>query len=105
MTKFAKIVLADIANGHGWRTSIFFTGCDIRCPGCFNKSIWEPTVGRDFTEKTISDIINWSNVPWNAGLSILGGEPTADYNIDAAIQLAKRFKAAYPEKDIWLWSR
>lgn len=38
------------------------------------------------------------------GLSILGGEPTEQYNIGAAIRLAKRFKEEFPNKDIWLWS-
>lgn len=65
MTKFAKIVIADIANGTGWRTSIFFTGCSIHCPGCFNKAIWDPKIGRDFTDKTIKDIIEYSKDEWN----------------------------------------
>lgn len=34
----------------------------------------------------------------------MDGECTASYNILAAIDLAKQFKAAYPAKDIWAWS-
>lgn len=35
---------------------------------------------------------------------MLGGEPTASWNIESCIRLAKAFKAAYPNKDIWMWS-
>lgn len=75
-----------------------------KCKGCFNASIWNPDTGKPFTEETVEKIIRTSKPAWCEGLSILGGEPTAPWNIETAIKLAKRFKAAYPEKDIWLWS-
>ena len=104
MANYQKILKADIANGLGFRTTIFFTGCPIQCPGCFNKSIWDPSVGKPFTQETVKKIIDVSSPYWCEGLSILGGEPTADWNIEAVIDLAKQFKEAYPSKDIWMWS-
>lgn len=106
MTNFKKILKADIANGPGFRTTIFFTGCDLNphCPGCFNSAIWSPETGQPFTQATIDKIIRTSAPEWCAGLSILGGEPTASYNIDAVIELAKQFRKIYPEKNIWMWS-
>jgi anaerobic ribonucleoside-triphosphate reductase activating protein len=74
------------------------------CRGCFNSSIWEPTTGRPFTSETVEKILKTASPEWCKGLSILGGEPTASYNIESAVSLAKVFKEVYPEKDIWLWS-
>ena len=33
---YASITRADIANGTGFRTSLFVSGCARKCPGCFN---------------------------------------------------------------------
>ena len=93
-------------NGTGFRTTIFFTGCDLNphCKGCFNSQIWNPSVGKTFTPGTIDKIIEVSNHEWCEGLSLLGGEPTASYNIESAIALCRAFKSEYPDKDIWMWS-
>lgn len=104
MANYQKILKADIANGLGFRVTVFFTGCPIQCPGCFNKSIWDPSTGKPFTQETIDKIIKTASPDWCEGLSILGGEPTADWNIEAVIDLAKQFKQAYPNKDVWMWS-
>jgi len=104
MANYQKILKADIANGLGFRVTVFFTGCPIQCPGCFNKSIWDPSTGKLFTQETIDKIIKTASPDWCEGLSILGGEPTADWNIEAVIDLAKQFKQAYPSKNIWMWS-
>jgi len=34
---YASIIKADIANGEGFRVSLFVSGCARNCPGCFNK--------------------------------------------------------------------
>lgn len=84
----------------------FLHGCDLNphCKGCFNDSIWSPYTGKPFTGKTIDKIIEVSKPYWCWGLSILGGEPSASWNIQSAIKLARAFKAAYPGKDVWCWS-
>ncbi len=60
--------------------------------------------GKTFTQETIEKIIKVSNHDWCEGLSLLGGEPTASYNIESAIELCRAFKSEYPYKDIWMWS-
>lgn len=37
-------------------------------------------------------------------LSILGGEPLADQNIEGVIYLCQRVKAALPDVSIWIWT-
>ena len=35
---------------------------------------------------------------------MLGGEPLAEENISTVIDICRRFRIEYPEKDIWLWT-
>lgn len=105
MARYAKILKADIANGIGFRTTIFFTGCPFRRKGCFNSSIWNPETGKKYTEETQEKVMKECRDPNCNGLSVLGGEPTADWNIDVVIGLCRQFKEELPKKDIWMWSR
>ena len=34
---YAEIKTFDVANGPGIRVSLFVSGCNHRCPGCFNE--------------------------------------------------------------------
>lgn len=36
---YASIRNNDIANGEGVRVSLFVSGCDFHCPGCFNPEV------------------------------------------------------------------
>lgn len=104
MSKYAKIKELDIANGKGIRTSVFFSGCPHHCKGCFNKETWNENIGNDFTEETIDNIIVSLDNEYTSGLSLLGGEPLAPYNIDAAIDLCRNVYTAFPNKNIWVWT-
>jgi len=49
---------------------IFFAGCSRRCPTCFNKDLWNPSLG---DEQTPIQIFNrLSKVKW---VCLIGGEP------------------------------
>lgn len=102
--KYSQIRSLDIANGPGCRVSIFVSGCEHRCKGCFNPDTWNFDFGKEFTEDTLRSILELSKPDHISGLSILGGEPLHPRNIAEVCRLARRFKEAYPEKDIWLWT-
>jgi len=103
--KFQEILFADTANGPGFRVSIWVSGCDIHCPGCFNLSAQDPTYGCDFTENTINEIITHLDRDEIKGLSILGGEPTFIPNRSAVTDLVRRVKSHFGDKKtIWLWT-
>lgn len=55
-------------------TSIYFSGCSIRCPGCHNKQFWERSSGTLMTDDQIMDIIH--DNPLTSYVAFLGGEPT-----------------------------
>ena len=103
---YVSIVKADIANGEGFRVSLFVSGCLRNCPGCFNKKAQDPTCGKLFDESAKQKIFDELNNEWCKGLSVLGGEPMSKLSDNRAqvIALCKEVKEKYPDKDIWMWS-
>ena len=68
---YASILKCDLANGPGFRTSIFVTGCPIQCRGCHNKHLWDRLQGKPYTSATLQQIIDISDKEYIAGLSVL----------------------------------
>lgn len=102
---YADILWHDTINGFGLRVSIFFSGCTIKCPGCFNEKYQDFNFGKPFTKELQEKIIETVNDPkfGYSGISLLGGEP-----LDSAEDLSDfisecKFKLN-PDKNIWLWS-
>lgn len=103
--KIAKVVNNDLANGPGIRTSVFVSGCPIKCPGCHNPELQSFDVGTDLAEYVIDKVIaSLKKDGVHRDLSILGGEPLADQNIDGVIYLCQRVKEALPDTNIWVWT-
>ena len=94
---YADIKIADVANGQGVRVSLFVSGCNHHCKGCFNAQAWDFNYGKEFTEEDIDRIINELDHPYVAGLSLLGGEPLEYTNQKGLLPLLKRVKEKFPE--------
>lgn len=104
--KYCSIRQADIANGEGFRVSLFVSGCARNCKGCFNKEAQDPAFGKLFDDKAKQKIFKELEYDWCKGVSILGGEPLSKLsdNRKVVIQLAKEIKEKFPDKDQWIWS-
>ena len=95
----------DIANGFGITMSLWTQGCPHHCKGCFNGETWSFTDGEEFTEEKLNYIIeNIDKHNVKRVLSILGGEPLCDENVEGVLQVCKIFKEKYPEKKIYIWT-
>lgn len=95
----------DIANGFGITMSLWTQGCPHHCKGCFNGETWSFTDGEEFTEEKLNYIIeNIDKHNVKRDLSILGGEPLWDENVEGVLQVCKIFKEKYPEKKIYIWT-
>ncbi|WP_440971896.1 anaerobic ribonucleoside-triphosphate reductase activating protein [Megamonas funiformis] len=103
MANIAKIKKYCISNGEGLRTAIFFSGCDFHCKGCFNYKLQNPNYGEEYTETKEQEIFNSIN-EHISGISILGGEPLSQYNLNTVTKLCVNFKENFPDKTIWLWT-
>lgn len=102
--KYAKIRKMDISNGEGVRVSLFVQGCSFHCKNCFNPETWDFNKGKEFTTAEIQKIIELADKDYIAGLSILGGEPLHNNNVDEVFRIVATFKEKFPNKDIWLWT-
>ena len=100
--KYQKIYSFDTADGKGIRTSIFVSGCTLRCKNCFNSEAWDFDAGKEFTSKQFFQILKLLERPYCAGLSILGGEPFDQIDNNLLIELCK--SAHILGKDVWAWS-
>ena len=49
-------------------------------------------------------LIELANKPYIKRLSILGGEPLVDENLDGVLHLVNRFRLSFPNKSIWVYS-
>lgn len=104
--RFSSIRTADIANGLGWRVTLWCTGCLRKCPGCFNEEAQDPNFGQVFDEEEKQKIFNELSKHEISGLSLMGGEPLSRLsdNRKQTIQLCKECKERFPDKDIWMWT-
>lgn len=102
--RYAQIRKMDISNGPGIRVSLWTQGCHFHCDGCFNKETWDYEAGQEYTQETEDLIIELCSKKHIVGLSILGGEPLSQCNLQALTKLLKRFRQTYADKTIWLWT-
>jgi anaerobic ribonucleoside-triphosphate reductase activating protein len=101
---YAKINTHDVANGPGVRVSLFVSGCEHRCPGCFNPETWDFGYGEEFTDEKLDEILEAGKPDYIKGLSILGGEPLHDENIGYTMLLSVLWKSRYPDKPVWAYT-
>lgn len=96
--RILDILEETMADGPGFRTSIYCAGCAHHCSGCHNPQSWDFKAGRDMDIDEIMDIIKsdeFSNVTFS------GGDPL--YQVDAFTELARRIKEE-TGKNIWCYT-
>lgn len=101
---FSDIKFYDLVNGEGVGISIFVSGCNLNCPGCFNKKAQNFHHGFPFIDETLEQILKTGADYRIDHLSILGGEPLDPANFEVVNLLACMWKEKYPNKPIWLWT-
>ena len=94
--RYAQIRSMDISNGDGDGVSLFVQGCDRHCFNCFNSETWDFNGGKEWTEKTKNKFMELIDRPYIRRISILGGEPLAEQNLDDVLSLIKEIREKYP---------
>ena len=98
--KYSGIEYNDIADGDGFRTSVFVSGCPHHCQGCFQSETWDFNYGMDWTKDVENTLIQACNKPYIDGLTLLGGDPLVPVNQKVLAPFVKRFKDTLPDKTI-----
>lgn len=102
--KYSAIYKTSLADGQGWRTVLFVSGCNHKCKDCQNRKAWNPKYGKTFSETTKEFLFNCINDDRIDGLTLSGGDPLFPDNIDTVTQLCKELKERFPNKTIWLYT-
>ena len=132
--RYAQVRSMDISNGEGIGVSLFVQGCPFNphCTNCFNPETWDFNGGKEWTTEVKERFLELIDRPYIKRVSILGGEPLADENLDGVLDLvteinkrynfqkvdsanpckmgiseaenADRFRLSFPNKSIWLYS-
>ena len=102
--RYASIRSMDISNGEGVGISLFVQGCHFHCKNCFNKDTWDFNGGKEWIPEIEDKFIELASRPYIKRISILGGEPLTDENLDGVLNLVNRIRLLLPEKTIWLYT-
>lgn len=87
-----------MADGPGFRTSIYCAGCGHHCHGCHNPQSWDMSHGKKMSIDELMQVIKDDEL---SNVSFSGGDPF--YQVEAFTELARRIKAE-TNKTIWCWT-
>ena len=102
--KFHNITTDDMLNGDGLRTVLWVSGCSHHCKGCQNPITWDPHVGVEFDEKAKEELFEKLEPDYISGLTLSGGDPLFEYNLQEIQKLIIEVRNKFPEKTIWLYT-
>ncbi|WP_325894429.1 anaerobic ribonucleoside-triphosphate reductase-activating protein [Grimontia sp. NTOU-MAR1] len=103
---FHQYYPVDVVNGEGTRCTLFVSGCEHQCRGCYNQSTWSPSSGEFFDQAMEDRIITDLNDTRikRRGLSLTGGDPLLPANLISVLNLVQRVRNECEGKDIWMWT-
>lgn len=93
-----EVMEQTMADGPGFRTSIYCAGCEHHCPGCHNPQSWNMNNGHKMSIDDLMRIIKDDDL---SNVSFSGGDPF--YQVQGFTELARRIKAE-TRKTIWCWT-
>ena len=104
--RYASIRNLDISNGANIGVALFVQGCDRNphCKNCFNSETWDFNGGKEWTKETKNKFMKLIDRPYINRISVLGGEPLAEQNLNEVLSLIKEIRISFPEKTIWLYT-
>ena len=95
--RYAQVRSMDISNGEGIGVSLFVQGCPFNphCYNCFNPDTWDFNGGKEWTQEVKEKFLELIDRPYIKRVSILGGEPLADENLDSVLDLVTEINKRY----------
>jgi len=102
--RYASIREMDISNGQGLGVSLFVQGCYFHCKNCFNSETWDFNDGKEWTNEIKEKFLKLINRDYIERVTILGGEPSVDQNVENVLDLVKEIREKFPNKKIWIYT-
>lgn len=99
---YSKIRKYDTANGDGISCTLFVSGCNCRCKGCFQKELWDFKYGNEWTKEVEDYFIECCNDPNVDHIALIGGD-FMQQDIIVTLPLLKRLQVEC-RKPIWCWT-
>lgn len=102
---YMKLDKCECCNGLDIGVSLFVSGCNKHCLGCFNQEAWPFSAGQKWTIKEDGNkLIKAIEPEYIHRFSLLGGEPLAPQNIDQVAAIVQTVRQYKPSIKIWLWT-
>lgn len=102
--RYAQIRSLDLSNGEGIGVALFVQGCHFHCSNCFNTETWDFSGGKEWTEEVKNKFLGLIDRPYIKRVSILGGEPLAEENLNDVLDLVNKTRLSSSQKSIWIYS-
>lgn len=101
---YHDIKRCDMLNGDGLRCVLFLSGCSHHCKGCQNPETWDIRSGIPFDDSAKKEVLDELGKDYISGLTLSGGDPLNEGNLEGVLSLVKEIKEAFPKKSIWLYT-
>lgn len=101
---YHNIVYPDMNNGSGLRVVLWCSACSHHCVGCQNPQTWDANSGIPFDEKAEEELFRELDKDYISGLTLTGGDPLHENNLDDVLKIVNRFRLLCPNKTIWLYT-
>ena len=101
---YHNITYPDMNNGDGLRVVLWLSGCSHHCYNCQNPQTWDVNSGIPFDESAKEELFRELGKDYISGLTLSGGDPLHEANLDGVLDLVNRIRLSFPNKTIWLYS-
>lgn len=101
---YLKMQKEDVCNGSGLRCTVWISGCEHHCEGCFNPESWDFSAGKPLDMKGIEEIYSELEKTHVEGITLTGGDPLHPKNVVDVFFLLDSIRLRYPQKTIWLYT-
>lgn len=102
--RYHNIKHDDMCNGEGLRVTLFVSGCSFNCKGCQNPQTHDPNSGIEFDSSALKEIESQLKKDYIDGITLSGGDPLYNDNIDSVYTLLFYLKNKYPNKTVWIYT-
>lgn len=102
--RYHNITTTDMMNGEGLRVVLWLSGCTHHCYNCQNPITWDENDGLIFDKSAKEELFRELGKDYISGLTLSGGDPLHEANLDGVLELVNRFRLLYPQKTIWIYT-